>query len=593
METGTERVSAAKSLVDILEREGVRAVFGIPGGPLLPFCDELVDHPSIRLVLVKHEQAAAYAAFGYARVTGQLGVCMATLGPGATNLLAGLPVALVASVPVLALTGQVQRNAYAKGAHQESTGWFRTPNQEAMYAGTCKHTATCIDSRRFPDFVRHSIRIATSGRPGPAHLIIPADLLHEKIDYVPLDPPRYRLLENKACDDSVAAKVAKLVSQARYPIMLIGERAWLPDCSFEIQALAERFSIPVITDLACKSAVDESSPMFLGCIGVLGHKAGEKYLKEKSDLVLTVGQTFNEISTLSWDPALAHGRQLVQLDTDMEEIGKVYPVDEAGVGHLPTVLTRLAERLADLEISNRRERESTVSALRDRYPLFSGPEMLSDRVPLLPQRVVKELREALPEDAVVVADSSKWARWLGRYFRARRRTFVTAHDYEPMGWAVAGAIGVKLAYPDRPVVCVSGDGAFLMSAMELSTAANYHLSICWLVMNDSRLGIIYDLQKGLYGGRVAATTFKNPDFVQFAASLGMEGRVIEKPGQLAESLCDAVRRGASAVLDVRFDADEIPPVRPRSLLITKEMGLPNPKPGPEVTRALLKLLKEK
>jgi acetolactate synthase-1/2/3 large subunit len=593
MELFTKRVSAAEALVDILEREGVRVIFGIPGGPLLPFCDQLADNRNIRLVLVKHEQAAAYAAFGYARVTGQLGVCMATLGPGATNLLAGLPVALVASAPVLALTGQVQRNAYAKGAHQESTGWFRTPNQEAMYAGTCKHTATCVDARRFPDFVRHSIRIATSGRPGPAHLIIPADLLHERIEYVPLDPGRYRLLENKTCDDSAVARTAMLVSRARYPVVLVGERAWFPDCSLEIQTLAERFSIPVLTDPASKSAVDERSPMYLGCIGVLGHKAGEKYLKEKSDLVLTVGQTFNELSTLSWDPAIANGRQLVQLDCDVEEIGKAYPVDAAAVGHLPTVLQRLTAQLADLEINNQREREVAVKALHDQYPLFSSSEMLSDKVPLLPQRLIKELRDALPEDAVVVSDSSKWARWLGRYFPSRRRTFVTAHDYEPMGWAVAGVIGVKLAYPDRPVVCVSGDGAFLMSAMELSTAANYHLPIIWLVMSDSRLGIIYDLQKALYGGRVAATTFKNPDFVQFAASLGMEGRVIERPGQMVESLRDAVRRSAAAVLDVRFDADEIPPVRPRSLLITKEMGLPNPKPGPEVTRALIKLLKEK
>jgi acetolactate synthase-1/2/3 large subunit len=306
-----------------------------------------------------------------------------------------------------------------------------------------------------------------------------------------------------------------------------------------------------------------------------------------------VGQTFNELSTLSWDPAIANGRQLVQLDCDVEEIGKAYPVDAAAVGHLPTVLQRLTAQLADLEINNQREREVAVKALHDQYPLFSSSEMLSDKVPLLPQRLIKELRDALPEDAVVVSDSSKWARWLGRYFPSRRRTFVTAHDYEPMGWAVAGVIGVKLAYPDRPVVCVSGDGAFLMSAMELSTAANYHLPIIWLVMSDSRLGIIYDLQKALYGGRVAATTFKNPDFVQFAASLGMEGRVIERPGQMVESLRDAVRRSVAAVLDVRFDADEIPPVRPRSLLITKEMGLPNPKPGPEVTRALIKLLKEK
>ncbi len=589
----TKRVKAAEALVDILEREGISVIFGIPGGPLLPLYDQLTNHPKIRLILVKHEQAAAYAAFAYARITGRLGVCIATLGPGATNLLAGLPVALIASVPILALTGQVQTTAYAKSAHQESTGWFRTPNQEAMYAATCKHTATCIEASRFPDFVRHSIRIATSGRPGPAHMIIPANLLHQTIDYTPLNPSEYRLLESHICDDAAIESIAREVAKARYPLIMVGERILLDEAGREVQMLAERFSIPVVTDLSCKSAVDEWSPMFIGCMGVLGHRAGEKYLKEKSDLVLAVGQTFNEISTLSWDPAFVTGRRLIQLDTDPEEIGKAYPVAAASVGHLSTILTRLTQALDTLGVSVPSEREAAVAGLRKQYPLFSANEMHSEKVPLLPQRVVNEVRQGLPEDAIILSDSSKWTRWLGRYFQARRQTFVTAHDYEPMGWAVAGVIGAKLAYPNRPVVCVSGDGAFLMSAMELSTAANYKLDILWLIMNDSRLGIIYDLQKMLYGGRVAATTFENPDFVQFASSFGITGQVIQKPGELAEGLRTAIQRGGAAVFDVHFDPDEIPAVRPRSLLITKEMGLPNPKPGPEVTRAFISLLKEK
>jgi acetolactate synthase-1/2/3 large subunit len=340
--------------------------------------------------------------------------------------------------------------------------------------------------------------------------------------------------------------------------------------------VAERFSIPVATDLACKSAVDEYSPMFLGCIGVLGHKVAENYLKEKSDLVLAVGQTFNEISTLSWDPSLAAGRQLIQLDTDPEEIGKVYPVAAASVGHLPTMLTCLAEKLNVLGVTKQSERETAVASLLKQHPLFSVKEMRSEKVPLLPQRVVHEIRQGLPEETLILSDSSKWTRWLGRYLPARRRTFVTAHDYEPMGWAVAGVIGAKLACPDRPVVCVSGDGAFLMSAMELSTAANYHLDIIWLIMNDSRLGVIYDLQKTLYGGHIAATTFENPDFVNLAASYGIKGQVIEKPGELVSALQTAVGQGGPAIFDVRFDPDEVPPLRPRSVLITRRWGCPIP-----------------
>ena len=589
----SRKTTAARALVDILEREQVNVVFGIPGGPVLPLYDLLADHPTIRLILVKHEQAAAYAAFAYARVTGRLGVCVATLGPGATNLLSGMPIALVASVPVLAITGQVQTTAYGKGAHQESTGWFRTPNQEAMFAATCKHTATCNDTARFPDFVRHSIRIATSGRPGPAHLIVPANLLHAKIDYTPLEPSQYRIPETHLCDDAAVARIAHFLDQSRFPLILVGERALLPDAGREIQAFSESFGIPVATDLSCKSIVDERSPMYLGCVGVLGHRAAERYLKQQCDLLLTVGQTFDEISTLSWDPAFVNGKALIQLDTDPEEIGKAYPVTMAAVGDLPTVMGRLTERMTDLANPQREERVTVVESLRKSFPLFDAPEMRSEATPLLPQRIIHELRQGMPEDALILADSSKWARWLGRFFQASRRCVVAAHDYEPMGWSVAGVLGAKLACPDRSVFCLCGDGAFLMSAMELSTAANYGVDVVWLVMNDSRLGIIYDLQKGLYGGRISSTEFSNPDFVSFASSFGVYAKVVDAPGQLTTELRKVSARGGPALFDIRFDRDEIPPVRPRSLLITRAMGLPTPTPGPEVTRALIKLLKEK
>ena len=231
-----------------------------------------------------------------------------------------------------------------------------------------------------------------------------------------------------------------------------------------------------------------------------------------------------------------------------------------------------------------------VQSLLEAHPPFTAPEMSSAKVPLLPQRVVAELREGLPDNALILSDSSKWARWLGRYFRAARGQILSAHDYEPAGWSVAGALGAKLAHPARPVVCVCGDGAFLMSAMELSTAVNHGIHAIWIIMNDSRLGIIYDLQKSLYRGRIAGTTFSNPDLVGFAESLGISGRVISQPGELADALRIAVGAERSFLLDVRFDANEIPGVRPRSLLITKAMGLPDPTPGPENTRLLLKLL---
>ncbi len=586
------RVSAAHAVIDILDRENVRYVFGIPGGPVLGLCDLLAKHPRIRFILTKHEQSAAYAAFAYARATGKLGVCLATLGPGATNLLAGLPVAAIESAPVLALTGQVQSSGVARGAHQESTGWFETPDQQAMFRAVCKQSSTCTDALRLPDLLRHTIRIALSGRPGPAHLILPSDLLHRKIDYLPLEPRQYRLIEDAAVDENAAARIAVRIARARRPALVFGGRSMQPDCGPAALELAEAAVIPLITDMSCKSVVDERSELFLGCIGVMGHKLAEKYLKEESDLIVTIGQTFDEITTLSWDPAFA-GRDLIQLDIDPHEIAKSFPVADASTGHLPTLLARITAHLRKEKIPHAAERRERIKDLRTRQPLFAAPEMSSKKVPLLPQRVVAELRAALPDNALVLSDSSKWARWFGRYFQAARGQVLSAHDYEPMGWAVAGVLGAKLAHPDRPVVCVCGDGAFLMAAMEISAAANHGIDAIWVVMNDQRLGIIYDLQQGLYAGRISGTTFKNPDFVRFAESFGISGRVVSEPGELTEAMRDAVKRGGSFLFDVRFDPDEIPSIRPRSLLITKGMGLPDPTPTVITTKALIKLLKDK
>jgi acetolactate synthase-1/2/3 large subunit len=544
-------------------------------------------------VLTKHEQGAAYAAFAYARLTGGLGVCLGTLGPGATNLLAGLPIAAIESMPVLAITGQVQTTAFGRGAHQESTGWFGTPDQQAMFRATCKHSCTCVDPQRLAEFLRHCIRIALSGRPGPVHIIVPADLLHHKIRHESLPPPSYRLVDDAAVDDRAAARIAARIARSRRPALLLGGRSVLPDCGPVAQELSKAAAIPTAADLASKSVVDERSDLYLGCIGVLGHKAAEKYLKEEADLILAVGQTFDEISTLSWDPAFASGRDLIQIDMAPQEIGKAFPVADASVGHLPALLARILFHLKSADLTDVSGRCEHVRALLERHPPFSSADMTRTTVPLLPQRVIAELRAGLPDAALVLSDSSKWARWLGRYFQASRGQIVSAHDYEPMGWAVAGAIGAKLARPNRPVVCVSGDGAFLMSAMELSTAVNHGIDVIWVVMNDSRLGIIYDLQKGLYGGRVAGTTFRNPDLVAFATSLGVVGQTISEPGELSAALRSAVTKSGSYLFDVRFDADEIPAVRPRSLMITKAMGLPDPTPGRETTRALIKLLKER
>jgi len=586
------KLSAADALVDILDREGVTHVFGVPGGPILGLCDAIQRHPRLQLVLTKHEQGAAYAAFAFAQSTGRLGVCIATLGPGATNLLAGLPVAAVEGTPVLAITGEVQLDGIGHGAHQESSGWFGTPNQNAMFDAVCKKSYLCVDSNRLPHFARHAIRLAHSGRPGPVHLMIPSGLFHEKVAYAPLSPAQYRLTASAAVDEAAAARIAARIASARAPVLLLGARSARPSCGAAAEALSSQALMPLAADLSCKSVVDERHPHYLGCLGVLGHRAAEQFVKQSADLIVSVGQTFDEISTLGWDPAFAENRSLIQLDFLEDEIGKVFPISDGSAGCLPALLERIASHLPTLPEAAADTRRSLIAQTLKRNPPFEAGSG-KVRSPMPPPSVVEELQAGLPDDAILLSDSSKWSRWIGRFFQARRGQMVSAHDYEPMGWAVAGALGVKVAHPDRPVVCLSGDGAFLMSAMELSAAVNHEINVVWLVMNDERLGIIYDLQKTLFNGRLAATTFANPDLVAFAQAMGLEGRRVSEPGELRAALAEACRAPRSSLIDIRFDPDVIPALRPRSVLITKGMGLPDPTPGPETTRALISMLKDR
>lgn len=582
---------AAMVLVDMLKREGVRTVFGVPGGPVMALCDAIARDGGIRFVLTKHEQAAAFAAFGEALATGRMGVCLATLGPGAVNLVAGLPVAGVEGVPVLAITGQVQLDGQRRGGHQDSCGLYGAPDQTALFSAVCKSSEMLVRAGHLPDALRRAIRFAHAGRPGPVHLSLPSGLLHEEIEYEPLAPHQYRLDAPQLVDAHAAGRIAARLAAAQSPVMLLGMRARA--CGAVVERLAARFGIALAVDVGAKSIVDERNPCYLGCLGVLGHRAAETFVKQDADLVVAVGQSFDEVSMLSWDPAMTHGRDLIQIDSAAEEIGKAFAVTDATVGTLAAILeeiTRVHPELPDDVLDKRR---AALDKHLRRNPLFADAEMDSDQVPLLPQRIMAELAQALPPDAIVLTDSSKWVRWLGRYFRSRPGQVLSAHDFEHMGWAVAAALGVKRAYPGRAVLSLSGDGAFLMSALEIATAVDHDLAVVWLVFNDQRLGIIHDLQEMLYDARYCGTEFNSPDLVALSQSLGARGMRVERPGELAAALADCLVSGRPCVLDIRFDVGEVPTVRPRALIVTKEMGLPAPGLGLTTTRTLFKMLKDK
>jgi acetolactate synthase-1/2/3 large subunit len=588
------RVEAVAAVIDILKQEGVRTIYGVPGGPIMPLLDAIHADDAIDFVLTKHEQAAAFAALGDAMVSGRLGVCLSTLGPGATNLLAGLPVAAVERLPVLAITGQVQTDGQRRGGHQDSSGLYGTPDQTALFAAVCKTTETVHHGQTVPDAIRRAIRHAFAGpRPGPTHVSFPSGVLHEKISYEPLRPAQYRLTRTACVDHDAVARIAKAMAEADAPTLLLGVRALRAGAGKAAMAIAEQFGAALVCDVGAKSCVDEAHDAFLGCLGVLGHRGAENFVKSRSDLIVAVGQSFDEVSMLSWDPALTKGRQLIQIDADPEEIGKAYPVDDAAVGDIGRTLQALCGAHPRIGAARTEARKAALAKIKAATPPFSSPEMQSDAVPPLPQRIVADLARSLPSDAFVLSDSSKWTRWLGSFFMAAQGQVLSAHDFEPMGWAVAAALGAQKAAPERLIVSLSGDGAFMMSCMEVATAVDQGLPIIWIVFNDGRLGIIHDLQETLYGGRYCGTNFTTPDLVAFAKSMGASGARVEAPGALGPVLAEARRARTPFVIDVRFDTSETPALRPRALLITKNMGLPLPGPNEATTRLLFKMLTNK
>ncbi len=578
-------------LVDILKREGVRTVFGVPGGPVMALCDAIKRDGEIKFVLTKHEQAAAFAAFGEALATGRMGVCLATLGPGAVNLASGLPVSGVEGVPVLAITGQVQLDGQRRGGHQDSCGMYGTPDQTALFSAICKSSEMLMRASHLPDAMRRAIRLAYGERPGPVHLSLPSGLLHEEIEYEPLEPHQYRLKAPMLVDMQATCRIANRLAAARAPVIVLGARA--RECGSLVEHLSAHFGIALAVDVGAKSIVDERNSHYIGCLGVLGHRAAETFVKTESDLILAIGQSFDEVSMLSWDPAMHKGRDLIQIDTVAEEIGKAFPVSDSTIGTLTAILETIIRVHPALEDSTLDKRRTKLAKHIQDNPLFSDPAMESAQIPLLPQRIMAELTNTLPHDAIVLTDSSKWVRWLGRFFVSRSNQVLSAHDFEHMGWAVSAALGVKRASPERAVLSLSGDGAFLMSALEIATAVDHDLAVIWLVFNDQRLGIIHDLQEMLYGARFCGTEFNSPDLVTLSESMGARGVRVDKPGELTTALVDCLASGRPCVIDIHFDANEVPTVRPRSLIVTKEMGLPAPGIGLVTTRTLFKMLKDK
>ena len=557
------RLNGAKALIKSLENQKVETIFGIPGGAILPTYDALYDS-SIRHILMRHEQCAAHAADGYARASGKVGVCMATSGPGATNLVTGIATAYMDSSPIVAITGQVPRNMIGRDAFQEA-------DIIGIVTPITKYNFQIRSPHDIPIVVKQAFRVASSGRPGPVLIDFPVDVQKEEADVnleLEVDIAGYRPTSDP--HPLQVKRAAELLLNAERPIILAGGGVILSNASEELIELSEYLSIPVAVTLMGKGAFPENHPLYLGMIGMHGSAVANKLILE-ADVVLAVGTRFTDRSVGKFDE-FCRDAKIIHVDIDAAEIGKnVRP-------HVPIVAdakkTLKAIYEAAKEIQRKQDRSIWLQRVKQVKDEFSSlPDVQSDR--LRPKDVIKEVRRLLPENGVVTTGVGRNQMWAAIYFKAYKpRTFITSGGLGTMGFGLPAAIGAKAAKPESIVVDIDGDGSFLMTERELATTIAEGIPIIAVIMNDGWLGMVKYWQDLFYGKRRSATNLKQgiPDFVKLAQAYGASGIRVHTIQEFSKAFKEAMKNEVTTVIDVIISPDEpvlpfVPPGKPLSEII--------------------------
>ncbi len=547
--------------------EGVRTIYGIPGGPVTPLFDALHGDAGLRLVAPRHEAGAAFMALGDARVSGRIGVCLLTTGPGATNAITAVAAAKADGLPVLVLTAQVATSAFGKGSLQDSTE--NGVDTVALFRPITKLSAMLVNPAGAGGLLRQALRTALTGRRGPVHMSIPTDLMRRPAAGVPLAPSQYRS-EPRLFDREAVRRCAQELLAARRPAVLAGHGVNLAGAQPELLELAELLSMPVATTPKGKGAFPETHPLSLRVFGLASSPLAERYLLcEGVDALLVLGSSLHENSTSGWDARLGEGAVVMQQDIEPAMIGRNYPVAIALGGDAKTTLRELLFELRRRLARGEAGQDGALQAFarfKAGVPAFLNPaEMESDAVPMKPQRLMRELDAALPADALVFVDVGNNTLWATHYLSATGRNAFIHNwgEFAAMGYGVAAAVGGKLAAPRRPVIAVVGDGGFAMAGMEVSTAVTENVPVVWVVLNDARLNAVHHGQTLQYAGRTMGTEFRRMDVAGVAEALGAWARRVRRPDDIASAVADALASGRPSVIDVRIDADEVPPIHSR------------------------------
>ncbi|MEQ9369965.1 MAG: biosynthetic-type acetolactate synthase large subunit [Coleofasciculus chthonoplastes F3-SA18-01] len=548
------RRTGAYALMDSLKRHGVDHIFGYPGGAILPIYDELYrweERGEMQHFLVRHEQGAAHAADGYARATGKVGVCFATSGPGATNLVTGIATAHMDSIPLVVITGQVTRAAIGSDAFQETDIFGIT-------LPIVKHSYVVRDPRDMAWIVAEAFHIASTGRPGPVLIDVPKDVGLEEFDYTPVDPGTVKLTGYRPTVKGNPRQINQalhLIRESQQPLLYVGGGAITANAHEQIKQLAETFQIPVTTTLMGKGAFDESHPLSVGMLGMHG-TAYANFAVSECDLLIAVGARFDDRVTGKLDQFACHAK-VIHIDIDPAEVGKNRAPQVPIVGDVQQVLAKLLRRYEEQEIPADPNQTQVwlkrIQRWRQEYPLEAPqyPDTIS------PQEVIVELDRQAP-DAYYTTDVGQHQMWAAQFLKTGPRRWISSAGLGTMGYGVPAAMGVKVALPDQQVVCVAGDASVQMNIQELGTLAQYGISVKTVIINNGWQGMVRQWQEAFFGQRYSSSNMEigMPDFVILCQAYGVKGMVVKHRDELQDAIAQMLAYDGPVLLDVRVTKNE-------------------------------------
>ena len=548
------------AIIKALMDKGVDTIFGYPGGTVIPFYDMLYDS-DLRHILVRHEQCAAHAAEGYARASGKVGVCLATSGPGATNLVTGIANAYMDSSPLLAITGQVVSNLIGNDAFQEV-------DILGITKPITKHSYQPKDANDIPSIINTSFEIASTGRNGPVLIDVPKEVQEQELDeYVlgTIPTPGYK--PTVKGNNKQIAKAAEMLKNAERPFILAGGGTILAGASEEVKKLADLIKAPVATTLMGKGIIDEEDDFSIGMLGMHGKQVANQNVN-KTDCLLAVGCRFSDRTTGKLEEFLPDAK-VIHIDIDPAEIGKNVAVDLPIVGDAKIVLNQLINDLEGSKIDESAWFNSIVDFKKSTIPRVSYTD-----IPLKPQQVIKEIAGAITEDTIVTTDVGLHQMWAAHFLDiSKPRKFISSGGLGTMGFGFPAAIGAEVACPDDAVLAIVGDGGFLMVCQELATIKENDIPVVIAMLNNRKLGMVYQWQNKMYDKRYSETDLgTTPDFVKLAESFGINAERVEEVDKTQEALSKALKDNESILLEITVEKDEFIPMFPPGGGINELLG---------------------